>query len=33
VVQPLPGMLIVKQIAFDLVRTVGLGLLVGWLYR
>ena len=33
VVQPLPAMLVVKQIVFDLVRTTGLGLLVAWLYR
>lgn len=33
VVQPLPGMLVAKQIAFDLVRTIGLGVFVGWLYR
>ena len=33
VVQPLPGMLVVKQIAFDLVRTTGLGVVVAWLHR
>ncbi|MBY0574732.1 MAG: hypothetical protein K2P84_13725, partial [Undibacterium sp.] len=33
VVQPLPETLVIKQIAFDLVRTLGLGLLLGWLYR
>jgi hypothetical protein len=33
VVQPLPGMLVAKQIAFDLVRTIGLGVFVGWMYR
>ena len=33
VVQPLPGMLVVKQIAFDLIRTVGLGVLVSWMFR
>jgi hypothetical protein len=33
VVQPLPGLLIVKQVGFDLVRMAGLGLCVGWAYR
>jgi hypothetical protein len=32
-VQPLPGMLVCKQIAFDLVRTAGLGVVVGWMNR
>ncbi|MFA6314447.1 MAG: hypothetical protein WCV99_21615 [Sterolibacterium sp.] len=32
-VQPLPEMLVVKQIAFDLIRTTGLGVLVGWTMR
>ena len=33
VVQPLPGMLVIKQIVFDLIRTAGLGVVVGWMYR
>ena len=33
VVQPLPGLLIVKQVGFDLVRMAGLGMCVGWAYR
>ena len=33
VVQPMPEMLVVKQVAFDLVRTIGLGACVAWLYR
>lgn len=33
VVQPLPGMLVVKQVVLDLVRTVGLGVAVGWMHR
>ena len=33
VVQPMPGMHVVKQIAFDGILIVLLGLLVAWLYR
>ncbi len=33
VVQPMPPLLVAKQIGFDLVRTALLGLLVGWMYR
>lgn len=33
VVQPLPGLLIVKQVGFDLLRMAGLGMCVGWAYR
>ena len=33
VVQPLPEMLVVKQIIFDLIRTAGLGVVVSWMYR
>ena len=33
VVQPLPGLLIIKQVCFDLVRMAGLGMCVGWAYR
>lgn len=33
VVQPMPGMLVIKQITFDLVRTAGLGVAVGWMNR
>ena len=33
VVQPLPGMLVVKQIAFDTIMTLALGALVAFLYR
>jgi hypothetical protein len=33
VVQPMPAMLVVKQIVFDLVRTTALGVLVAWMYR
>jgi hypothetical protein len=33
VVQPLPGLLVVKQVAFDLIRTAGLGVVVGWMNR
>jgi len=33
VVQPLPEMLVIKQIAFDLIRTAGLGVIVGWMMR
>ena len=33
VVQPLPGELVFKQIAFDGVLTVVLGIIVAWLYR
>ena len=33
VVQPMPPLLVGKQIVFDLVRTALLGLLVGWMYR
>lgn len=33
VVQPLPGSLVAQQVAFDLVRTAGLGILVGWMNR
>ena len=32
-VQPLPGMLVIKQIVFDLIRTAALGVVVGWMYR
>jgi hypothetical protein len=32
-VQPLPGILVLKQIAFDLVRIAGLGIIVGWMNR
>ncbi len=32
-VQPLPPLLVAKQIGFDLARTLLLGLLVGWMYR
>jgi hypothetical protein len=32
-VQPLPGMLVVKQIVFESVGTVVLGILVAWLHR
>lgn len=33
VVQPLPGMLVMKQIIFDLIRTAGLGVVVAWMLR
>jgi len=33
VVQPLPGILVIKQIAFDLIRTAGLGVIVAWMLR
>ena len=33
VVQPMPPMLVGKQIVFDLVRTTALGVLVAWIYR
>ena len=33
VVQPLPEILVIKQITFDLIRTAGLGVLVAWVYR
>lgn len=33
VVQPLPEFLVIKQIAFDLIRTTGLGVLVAWMMR
>jgi hypothetical protein len=33
VVQPLPEVLVAKQIALDLLRTVGLGVFVAWMYR
>lgn len=29
-VQPLPESLVIKQVSFDLIRTIGLGVLVGW---
>lgn len=32
-VQPLPGMLVIKQIAADIVRTAGLGVVVAWMNR
>ncbi|MBI1733428.1 MAG: hypothetical protein HYR49_11775 [Gammaproteobacteria bacterium] len=32
-VQPLPGMLVVKQIVFDSIGTVVMGVVVAWLYR
>ena len=32
-VEPLPGMLVVKQIVFDVIRTMGLGVLIAWIYR
>ena len=32
-VQPLPGLLVMKQIAFDLIRTAGLGVIVAWMLR
>jgi hypothetical protein len=33
VVQPLPALLVAKQVGFELVRMAGLGLCVGWAYR
>jgi hypothetical protein len=33
VVQPMPSALVIKQIVFDGVLTVVLGLVVAWLYR
>lgn len=33
VVQPLPELLVVKQVAFELVRASGLGVFVAWMYR
>jgi hypothetical protein len=32
-VQPMPGAMVVKQIVFDGIGTVLLGVIVGWLYR
>jgi hypothetical protein len=33
VVQPLPALLVAKQVGFELVRLAGLGLCVGWAYH
>jgi hypothetical protein len=33
VVQPMPGSLVIKQIIFDSILTVILGMIVAWLYR